>query len=553
MFLPSPKMRNVTITKIDATPNTVVNIYADGVLLQTLLNTQSVSLYTDSRISLQGNGAAQVQVTDPADPIGLDFVAPMLVTDPPNFTRPSIFPASFKIWCQPFRTPFGEVRFRYWTDIDYKMQRPSGWQGYTAYYVDPVNGLDTNAGTSQALAFKSFWKALNTSAAANATIYVKPGVYAQKVDGTKQGWCDQNITANKVILRWGDSGRIVLSNHFTDLVWTAAPGMPGVWTATSSSNGAGAVWDAKYPDAYGDYRRYQKCASPQDVAGIAGSYYTTSTTTAVAQVYVKTLDGRAPDADIRVMGANRNVRILTDDIQTYMEYCDVEGGNLVFNAGQTSAVSATPQITVAYDCSAKYSSSQTSDVPGFYVRGKGLFLAYRCLAAQNSEDGFDMNYVSNSAQDGTGDGRSFIIVESVSRNNGNYISTQTPGGEPLSNGFTSHNSSVGIYINCVAFGNYGFNFHDALGARTWLMGCGAWDSIGSRATDNGDFRISQDNTSAYATAWWYDCYSRRPDGRPSTSLVSYEIKNYSSAYIRRHDFGGLGKTVGATSVVELSI
>lgn len=552
VFLPSPKMRNVTITKIDATPNTSVNVYGDGVLVATLLNTQSISLYTDSRISLQGTGAAQVQILDPTDPIGLDFIAPMLVTDPPNFTRPSVFPSGFKVWCQPYRTPFGEVKFRYWTDIDYKMFRPSGWQAYTTYWVDPVNGLDTNAGTSAALPFKSVWKALNTSSATQAIINAKPGIYGQKVDGTKQGWCDQNVAANKVIQRWGDSGRVVLSNHYTDLSWSAAPGLPGVWMATTGSNGASNVWDAKFPDEFGDYMRYQKCNSPGEVQGIAGAYYISASTAVVAQVYVRTADGRAPDSNIRVMGANRNGRIVTDDIWVYLEYCDFEGGNLVFNAAQTSAVS-TGQTIATYDCTAKYSASLGSDNPGFYVRGKGLYLAYRCVASQNSEDGFDMNYVSNAAQDGTGDGRSFIIVESVSRNNGNYINTQTPGGEPLSNGFTSHNSCVGLYINCVAFGNFGFNFHDALGARAWLMSCGAWDSRGSRATDNGDFRISQDNTSAYATAWWYDCYSRRPDGRPSTSLVSYEIKNYSSAYIRRHDFGGLGKTVGATSVVEVPI
>jgi hypothetical protein len=112
---------------------------------------------------------------------------------------------------------------------------PADMSSYTlTYYVDPVDGLDTNTGLSIAQAFKTLSKAL-TNAGANRIILYKPG--CAFLGGSTGG--NPTCAASFIIAPWdgyNSGSRCTVENRITTAgAYTETSPGSGIWTATTAA------------------------------------------------------------------------------------------------------------------------------------------------------------------------------------------------------------------------------------------------------------------------------------------------------------------------------
>ena len=319
------------------------------------------------------------------------------------------------------------------------------------YYVDAVNGLDTYDGTELVHTtgstgpFKTISKAVGMSDV--DIIMVNGGLY------TKDSGLGGTITPTRsmsIIAVAGTSP--VFSLHYSSsLTWTLVSGT----TYSCTRSNVGRVFDAKYPDEYGDFLEYSIQTSAANVEATPGSWYDNGTT-----LYVNCIDGRTPQGDSYLRPyANTSGGypcVLAGNITLYMQGIEVDGGSSCVDATNASGA----VNFYAKNCAFKYSCSADA----LKILGAAIVYTQNCVAARSYNDGF--GYHAN-----LGTIPKFIEVNNTGRNNG-------ASGTWTDNGSTCHDGSTGIRLNCTYFGNAGPNVADSNdGTQSWNVHCVSGDSV----------------------------------------------------------------------------
>jgi hypothetical protein len=359
------------------------------------------------------------------------------VTKPAGFS----WDAPINIWTD------GMGRFE--TDFDVSAFRPVVGEGKT-YYVNRATGNNVNDGLTPSTAVKSIANALGRGDA--AIVYVAPGVYDRSA-----GWGAATISRDVSVLKYGD-GDVIISHHDV-LTWTLAAGQAKTYRQTRS--GVQTVWDAKYPDANGDYQKYTNRASIAEVEANPGSWYNDGT-----YLYVQPSDSRVPDADIRAYLGSTNCAVVSGAVSVYVEGIKFHGGSRVFQVRNTGTGANIPNF---YGKGCEFNYGSGSDA-GLAIQGAAVAYLQDCVAAKNNLDGFNYHILDGVIPKA-------IEVNCIGRDNGN--------GSGSDNGSTMHDGGAIVRVNGAYYRNYGGNVADASsGSQSWNLGCVAFNST---LVDGSDF------------------------------------------------------------------
>lgn len=340
------------------------------------------------------------------------------------------------------------------TDFDVSEFEPTN-TGNT-FYVDPVNGSDSNNGLSLVTALKSVYAAINKG---------NVGLVLIASGTVKRTELPATIPNRDLSIKALPGADVTFSCH-DDLTWSLVSGMSKTYQTTRSATDW--VWDSKKADENGDNEKLVLRSSIAEVESNPGSYFINGST-----VYVHTFDSRnlIGDKDIRVYLGTISLEHIGDKT-LYFENIKFEGGRWrVYN----SSTGLDP-LVLAKGCSWKYMAGNQPG--GFELIGGDAYLQ-NCVAAKNMADGFNYHI-------GNGRTNRVIEVDCVGRDNGNRTT-------PINsdNGSTMHDGGQIIRINGAYYRNEGPNVADVNnGTQSWNLGC---IGLESRSTVNSaDFR-ARDN------------------------------------------------------------
>ena len=314
------------------------------------------------------------------------------------------------------------------------------------YYIDPINGSDTNNGLTRANAYLTIGKALNNVDC--GTIYLCGGIY-QRSNAFFE------LTISKSVDFIGIDDEVVLST--------------GSWTPTSlmssydyTYRGSRYSPPTKVVDIYnknesGDPTVYYNASSIAEVESVAGSWWYDS-----GYLYVHSLEGTAPDPEHVIYLSSTNNAVVSGNVRVYFENASFVGGNSALSVTNTNSSDNT--TIVCKNCNFFYSESENNDV--VMIKSARLAVMHNCKAVGGMKDGF--NYHSNA-----GVIPNAIELNCVAYENGN-VSDSNDQGSSL------HDGGNIIRIGTIAYRNYGQAIADE-GANThsWNLGCVGFESLAS--------------------------------------------------------------------------
>lgn len=354
------------------------------------------------------------------------------------------------------------------------------------YYVDPYNpaASNSNAGTNPALPLLSLsgWidKLSATPPATDVCVILGNGIYYRDRNLTGKSW----IWNYNLSMIASTEAIITDAERPTSLTW-AADGTSYVTTRTATFS----VWDASKRDYRGMPVWLTKVASSALVKTTPNSWYTDGT-----QVWVRTFDSRAPDANLLVQ-------------------LNLDSFIVAMNAGKTCYMKNLKWLQTGSTTNHSLRITTTIGDSGFF---KGINCAYGgsyagngfwsnrtvvynrdCTAAYNNRDGFNYHDNISSPQS--------TAIESGCHSYANGLSLSG-----TDNGSTAHEGMKVIRANCLHYNCYGpvvvdvngcysfnvnvkgalanrpagittanFYFDSQLGIKTgkaWLVGCSGYDS-----------------------------------------------------------------------------
>ena len=363
-------------------------------------------------------------------------------------------------------------------------------------YVDIATGDDGNDGLVWDRALKSLHAALAMSA---SRVLIAAGLYPYG-----QGW--DGITLKNSCSIVGVGGQVILSKHLDAPTWTQL-GAPNthVWWAACGTPYADGVSDAHNPTAHGDYSPLTERTSIATVEAAAGSWWQDNT-----NVYVRLVDDREPDGDVRVWRGETGYGGYFTSGTLVMENIEFHGGGRPFYAGHH---------TQAYAKNCKFMYGTYAN--GFASVGATTYLQ-DCTAAMNWLDGF--NY--HAQVGGAGVIAQFFESGCIGRDNGLVALTDA------NNGSTSHDGSHGVRVNCEYMRCQGPVVHDVtLLTQTWNLACSAHDSAG--VATNYSWAVGP------GEIWLDACLS-------AGSTTDLQVNADATAYL--HDCGGGWVTGGAGTI-----
>ena len=288
----------------------------------------------------------------------------------------------------------------------------------TPYFVDPLNGLDTNTGLSESDPLNSVIRALALGA---SLIYCMEGTYNRS-----QGITLPIITKNTAIIAY-KGGKVNMSswdngNTFT---WT----QDGTAWYTSRT-GVDSIIDTNYTDEYG-YIFYEKKNTLDECKATAGSYFLTGST-----VYVHTKDSVKPDFKIKL---NLKVETCRLTLGANIDFVYLEG-IISYSSNAQAGIQLINNTTTQYqgkgiakNCNSIYNFS------GNGLKFNNLFEAYNqnCGAVKCMTDA--LNYHTSIS--------SFVRMKVVEMNGWSKDTGYNAPAESSSNGSTAHDG-----IKIIRFG-----------------------------------------------------------------------------------------------------
>lgn len=297
---------------------------------------------------------------------------------------------------------FDTVSQSYVSDFDITQYKNNSGTGVT-YYVDVVNGINTNPGTSE-LPFKTVAKAYSMEDV--ETIVLKDGSY----DRTNGFGFDIQKDINII----GSAGVYILPGEFYSTGWTLTAGYTNVYEYTRSAT-SGAVLLNKTTN---EHQMLKTVASIELVDSTPGSFFTDNT-----KVYVRLSDDSVPDENLFISMLNSAIRI--DASNVYLEDLNIIGGVNTINAFNGSTLYAN-NIRVGFSILEDLLSVNNSNS---YV--------------VNSQ--FNNGYLDGLSYQQTDENQYYFYEENIlSYNNGLTATSDS------NNASTSHQQAIGIRIN----GNY---------------------------------------------------------------------------------------------------
>ena len=255
------------------------------------------------------------------------------------------------------------------TDYNARAMKPHGKR----YYVRHTGGAASNDGLT-------FATGLNSIQAAFAKpdmveIVLQPGDYPLIDNALGEVVLPRNISITVL-----GGGAANIYGCLFNLAWVPDTTYPWVYSTSVSNTANGRfAWDSKYKDRNGDFMQYQVLSNAAAVAVTPGSACFQD-----GKVYLKTVDGRAPDVDIRIF-QDSTFRV-TGPYTFYTEGLNFVGVQNVLT--RATAENMTP-LWVAVDCSFGYGESYGVSGGGSFRSEGGNTIFLRCTAYKSRFDGFN--------------------------------------------------------------------------------------------------------------------------------------------------------------------
>ncbi|PTE69860.1 hypothetical protein BUY46_01635 [Staphylococcus devriesei] len=318
--------------------------------------------------------------------------------------------------------------------------------GGQTYYVDIINGNDSNDGLSEEKALKSIRYAVEKSKD-NDTIFIKEGTYFRYAGALFAK--DFNKSLN--IIGENDKVNIVIADQPN---WNKTSGRTWVYEFARSSVRNVINIELNMP--------LKNVGSIDEVDTTTNSWFTDNT-----KVYVN-VNG-TPNDNIAPIIAGTNFQVSTLSSNIYMENLNFIGGN---NGVQLNMSKGNK----AYLKNVKfYHSNPTFN--GIAIVGGDLAILENCEASYNSYDGFNYHV-------GADGSLPFIVeIDCLAVENGSDKGTA---GVKSNNGTTTHDGVKSIRVNGSYGRNDGGNVADVnSGTQSWNLGCSAFESYQGK-----DFQIA---------------------------------------------------------------
>ncbi|WP_227654553.1 hypothetical protein [Klebsiella pneumoniae] len=365
---------------------------------------------------------------------------------------------------------------RYWTDFDVSSKKASSG---TTYYVDCTSGSDTTGDGTLAKPFQRIKYAIEKTPAAR-TIMIKGGMEYTRDFTWNVSVVDRDIDFI------GYDGTPILSTVEPSPTW-AAQGSPGVYQYTASL--VLNVVDYANLDSYGHAKVLTSVSSLAACISTPGSSYKTGNT-----LYIHLFDGRAPDANSRLVLQLTNGRI-QDNSHVYLENIRFKDSFRGFQA----EVQTAGKKGYLYAKNCVFDLSVTSNA--FNSLGVNCIMQ-SCTAQYGMQDAF--NYHAD--QNGLGVKPWFIEIGCVGRWSGFD-------NQPNNNGSTAHDGTVGLRLNGEYYGTFGRVVHDVHdGTVTANFGCYSHDSSRADFIGGACFTAGQgSDLTGKAKVYLYGCKHSGPN------------------------------------------
>lgn len=348
-------------------------------------------------------------------------------------------------------------------------------QGGATYWVDINNGSASNPGTeaaplaalSSAIEKPDVGTIMVRGVAAGSTPW-RP-YYPRTYSFGPGGWITKSIN----IIGVGDAPPILSA---ADVVtWTPTAGRAGVHQVNLSA--VEKVVDT-LPDPHG--LPYYRAATVDEVEATPGSYHVAGST-----VYVRTIDGRAPDAHLAPIRTSA-VLAVSGDHTLYVENLTILGGTSCIAATKPSATEGNGLRPAVYGNKVALLHAATN---GLSIKG-GDAIMVGSLARHNTRDGFNYHTAAGVAPRA-------VEIDCEGSDNGDGTGNSD-------NGSTIHGGGKAIRVGGLYARNDGGNITDVNdGTRSWNLGVTATDSRKEwdfYAT-TGDARMWLDRCAASGSQW----------------------------------------------------
>lgn len=414
------------------------------------------------------------------------------------------------------------------SDFNIDAQRPAT---NTDYYIDPVAGLNSNDGLTQATPKQDLSNAADAAALAGArpAFKLKPGVYrgARGPNGvafsfaafTIEPWAtDPSDPANRVtFIRKSDT----LSN-----VWVVDS---GATYRRSTTTGADPVWvfdrsirirsiPASYP----------KASSLANCQATAGTWWRDSGT---GNFYVHAADGRnlVGDTNIELSATGTNLNLIpTQSMTAWIQNVEFGCGDEPFVCNFTTNTGLTMDVYLknvgTFGSRVGNGLSYDADLANCTLR----IFQYRCWTAYNVKDGF--NYHAQGSIVGT-----FWFEYEC------WTGFTGADSGLANNASTQHENCRGISLNCDFAGSQNRTVHDVTATKRWMLGTTIRASQGLDAGTAQTLVSGHPNGASNCTVWVDTCVIY---DSPAGGLVAYGAADriyYANMNIAGLTTGGAGQ------------
>jgi hypothetical protein len=324
------------------------------------------------------------------------------------------------------------------------------------YYVDPARPNDAGNGLTPATAKRNWWAALNALPFPDVgpvNVWIKSGTYNLSA-GWSGGGAGITVLSRANIIATANLNTATLASWEPGIARTTiAPTL--TWALETGATYKAALAAAPYAVVdeleltyAGVGTRLTLQASIAAVDAAPGSYHW-----AGGFLYVRTDDGRAPDASVHAFkDAQINGRANLADVSIYADGIEFLGGNL-----GAMAVVAGADLTFNR-CAFRYGK-----YAGLDANASANVRLFDSDADQNGADGIDYTTVLRA-----------IESRCRGRSNGH-------GGTNLDNATSMHSGGSIIRTDCEYIDSQGVNVGDVGGGKTLMLGCTVQ---GTRSGDN---------------------------------------------------------------------